>query len=1586
MTTILHVIQQLSLGGGTRTLVAVSKQSARIGAFRHRVISLAPGAPEAVTLARSAGIPVVDAPDTATTLREMAGADIVQVEWWNSPEMQMLLHRELPPMRMLVWYHVCGDGAPQIITPQLASMTDLNVATNPWTARELPVFRDLSPEERAQRVASVIPGAEFDRLQGVTARVHKGFDIGYIGTVDFVKMHRRYVPMSAAVRVPEGRFVVCGAGGALATLQAEARELGAVERFDFRGFVSDIKPVIEGLDVYGYPLCEDTYASGELNLQEIMYAGVPPVVFPHGGVRGLIEHEKTGLVVRTETEYRDAIEHLYHHPEERKRLGEAARAHARQHFGAQNAAREMNPLYTRLLERPKRSRAWGCRPDRPSWEEPVTSLDLVDLPSGAAGTRLFLEGLGGNDGHFLASLTEQNPDALFVAEEAISNCSTLVRSRFSGGILNYGSAFPGEGWLRLWAGLVLRQEGRMPAAIEEFAAAIDHGCSHWRVGWYIAQTAAQHGDTKLAGQAARMVLKSAPGFGPAKVLLATLVQPSNTGALVGAARAAVVAGNIEECEAALTEALALEPDHQGALLLQAELDVQSGRFPNAAQTCLRLLQTNPSSVPPLLLLAASFVGAGEIQAARDTYLRILELEPGNAIAAKAQDDLGAGSPTDCAPAPLPAAATEELLSSPSLAPATPRVSAIVSAYNSERFLRGCLEDLERQTIASQLEIIVVDTASPQNERAIAEKFQQRFGNVVYLRTEERETVYGAWNRGIRAARGRYLTNANTDDRHRRDALERMVAALEANPAVALVYGDCLATTVENETFETTTSARELKWLGFNPQVLLEKGCFVGPQPMWRREVHETHGYFDDKMVSSGDYEFWLRLAGTRDFLHLKETLGLYLESPTSVQHANNDQAIRESRHAQDLHRAAIMARVNRLAPVATPQRETTTAPIPATSLLSGSLVLPPCALVGNLREARQFFEQKKLPAAWGATRAALKHRPFHPEAYLLLAEIALAAQASVAARDCAQFARQIAPEFRPAKKFLKGKIYGNAKPDWLVLPEEIGKHKAEGRHHLSVCLIVKNEERFLGRCLASIKGLAHQIVVVDTGSTDRTVEIAREHGAQVHAFAWCDDFSAARNAALEHATGDWVLMLDADEDLPTEQQAALRKLLRATEVIAWRLPLQDVGSEAEGCNYVPRLFRNAPGVFYVGRVHEQVFASIEVRRQEWGLETRLGDATLRHYGYTKELTLERDKVGRNLRLLEQAILEMPGETNLLMNYGLELTRSGRPAEGLAQYRAAFTAMAALPPAVVVPETREMLLSQFCTQLMAAKRYAEIVQALTSPLAKQGGGLTASLHFTLGLAQMELKEFAAAAEQFRQCLAKRDRPALTPVNLEIRKAGPRHCLALCLEQMGETDAAAEEFRLALETEPLAWPVRHDYARFLATHDRQIEALNLFFVLAGEKPGEPQVWLQGGQLALTRPEFLEVALDWTAEAERHLPDDPAVVQQRAEALMLAGQCSMALPLWRRWPSGSNPALAAALVLCETVAGENQFSPAPAAEVAVSREFVNWYQRLLRFNAQPTVEALNARVEGLQRVLPSAAGILTSALAEASAEIST
>jgi tetratricopeptide (TPR) repeat protein len=459
-------------------------------------------------------------------------------------------------------------------------------------------------------------------------------------------------------------------------------------------------------------------------------------------------------------------------------------------------------------------------------------------------------------------------------------------------------------------------------------------------------------------------------------------------------------------------------------------------------------------------------------------------------------------------------------------------------------------------------------------------------------------------------------------------------------------------------------------------------------------------------------------------------------------------------------------------------------------------------------------------------------------------------------------------------------------------------------------------------------------------------------------------------------------MLDADEELPPEQHETLRKLLRSAPVISWRLPLQDVGREAEGVSYVPRLFRNAPALFFVGRVHEQVFTSIEVRRQEWGLETRLGDAMLRHYGYTKELTHERDKVGRNLRLLEKAVLETPGEANLLMNYGLELTRSGRPEEGLRQYRAAFEDMADEPTEVVVPETREMLLGQFCTQLMAAKAHAEIIRVLTSPLAKLGVGLTASLHFTLGLAQMELKEFALAAEQFRQCLAKRERPALTPVNVEIRKAGPRHCLALCLAQTNEPVAAESEFQAARQDDAESAPVAADYARFLQEKGRAVEGLQLLHQFTSEHPQAAVAWQVGGAIALSQPEFLEVAVDWTAEALRHFPEDAGIQSQRAEALLLAGQPEAALPLWQKFKASEQPVALAALILCETAVGKNEYAPSPELAGAVTQEFVNCYRRLLVCGAEPVVRRVNAGVDGLARVLPRAAELLRAVISEANA----
>ncbi len=246
---------------------------------------------------------------------------------------------------------------------------------------------------------------------------------------------------------------------------------------------------------------------------------------------------------------------------------------------------------------------------------------------------------------------------------------------------------------------------------------------------------------------------------------------------------------------------------------------------------------------------------------------------------------GPGGRARRCPAPVPDA---ELQTSTVAASGGPiRVSALVSTYAAEDVIGGCLKDLVDQTLFSkgQLEIVVVDSGSPQNEGAIVQEFLKRYPNIKYLRTTAREGVYMAWNRAARAASGRYLSNANTDDRHRADAFEIMADALDANPEVALVYADSFVTKERDGSFGSARLEARFAWPPYLHEQALH-GSFIGPQPMWRRRIHDEVGWFDARYRVAGDYEMWLRIAERYSMLHLDDTLGLYQFSDTGVEVSN----------------------------------------------------------------------------------------------------------------------------------------------------------------------------------------------------------------------------------------------------------------------------------------------------------------------------------------------------------------------------------------------------------------------------------------------------------------------------------------------------------------------------------------------------------------------------------------------------------------------------------------------------------------------------------------------------------------------------
>jgi glycosyltransferase involved in cell wall biosynthesis len=189
---------------------------------------------------------------------------------------------------------------------------------------------------------------------------------------------------------------------------------------------------------------------------------------------------------------------------------------------------------------------------------------------------------------------------------------------------------------------------------------------------------------------------------------------------------------------------------------------------------------------------------------------------------------------------------------------------------------------------------------------------------------------------------------------------------------------------------------------------------------------------------------------------------------------------------------------------------------------------------------------------------------------------------------------------------------------------------------ITAALIVRDEAAVLGGCLESLRGHVDEIVAVDTGSVDETPQIAAAHGARVLHFEWIGDFAAARNFALDAATFDWILYIDADERLEVPTGSRLQDLIAAPGHAGFRLKFRPrVG-------YSPfdelRIFRSDPRIRFQGRIHEYVVSSLRRVCESDGLRIGLTDAAIQHIGYEDD---QSRKHARNLPLLTRAVEDDP---------------------------------------------------------------------------------------------------------------------------------------------------------------------------------------------------------------------------------------------------------------------------------------------------------------------------------------------------------
>lgn len=351
---------------------------------------------------------------------------------------------------------------------------------------------------------------------------------------------------------------------------------------------------------------------------------------------------------------------------------------------------------------------------------------------------------------------------------------------------------------------------------------------------------------------------------------------------------------------------------------------------------------------------------------------------------------------------------------------------------------------------------------------------------------------------------------------------------------------------------------------------------------------------------------------------------------------------------------------------------------------------------------------------------------------------------------------------------------------------------------LCLAMIVKNEQESLGHCLASVQGLVDEILVLDTGSTDRTVEIARSFGARVEVFTWVDDFSAARNAALARCTGDWVLVLDADEAIDARDHGAIRQAMEDSSFDAYYLWLRDYfrsgtfigirgavirneGPYTEGREFshqysyqAVRLFRAQPAPVFHGRIHE--VAEDYFRKKK--LKVGQLEAVIHHYGKV-DTEKDRAKQQEYTRLAKEEAEASPQDS--LCHYNV--VQQGLLVEDwdavLASAEAYLRLEAKVPMMIYLGAARA---------LQASKRFQESLVYLEAMLQAQ------PRHAVALCAKAESLEGLGQAEEAQIAL-------LAAIEVDPGFTLPFLRLARLLDRRGDSEAARQVLEAGLDQNPI-----------------------------------------------------------------------------------------------------------------------------------------------------------------------------------------
>lgn len=466
---------------------------------------------------------------------------------------------------------------------------------------------------------------------------------------------------------------------------------------------------------------------------------------------------------------------------------------------------------------------------------------------------------------------------------------------------------------------------------------------------------------------------------------------------------------------------------------------------------------------------------------------------------------------------------------------------------------------------------------------------------------------------------------------------------------------------------------------------------------------------------------------------------------------------------------------------------------------------------------------------------------------------------------------------------------------------------------LSLCMIVKNEENDLPRCLDSVKDIVDEMIIVDTGSTDSTLDVIKSYDVKPYFFEWNDNFSDARNYSLDKATGDWILLMDADDELESEDKQSVLDLIKDSDADAYFFETICYVGENKGVNELKnlnvRLIRNNKDYRFTGAIHEQIASNIDKIKENAKILT--SPIRVYHYGYMDKNIEEKNKRERNIKILKKELESDPKNTFLIFSMGNEYYALNDYNKALEYYKESYEKF---NPNIGFSSTLVIRISMSYEQLGLYKKALNMIEEGLRYYPKY-----TDLVYLKGCILNKLGRYTLAINCFYKCIVMGKPPAFQSFIVGVEDYKSYYALSEIYFELGDYDQAYKYCIETLKVKPSSSRTFYRIAEILLEKESDIEIVKYKLEQFFAPNIDAQTYLVLADIFMEERKYL-VANDYVISAEKLIGENGKTNYLKGVCLFYTKKYNDANKLFDKIKSGKLYKRAIYYrILCELLSGK-------------------------------------------------------------------